>query len=106
MNNQPNHSISNASDPQDSTTTDTATGEEIHPEPNEYVVPAYDSTKNCSYFLSSILPDDDNYIQILLAMLSSIDSHLQERLDKLISSKVRKISLNLMEITSSVEHIE
>ena len=85
---QPNHSIPIASESQVSTTINTATGEEINPEQAEYVVPAYDSTKNCSFFLSSILPDDDSYIQILLAMLSPIDSHLQECVNDLVSSKV------------------
>ena len=99
MNNQPNHSISNASDPQDSTTTDTVTGEEIHPEPNEYVVPAYDSTKNCSYFLSSILTDDDNSIQILLAMLSQIDSHFPGKVNPPISENKNIFSKTLLRAT-------
>ena len=73
---------------QDNTTTAIATGERINQELNEYVIPAYDGSKNCETCLSSISPDDKQYIQTLLMMCHPFDNEIQKRINNLIKIKV------------------
>ena len=88
MTTRPNPLPQISADAQANNTTATATGERINQELNEYVIPAYDSSKNCETYLSSISPDDKQYIQVLLVMCHPFDNEIQKRIDNLIEIKV------------------
>ena len=49
---------------------------------------SYDNTQNCDNFLSSIPPDNDNYIQSVLVMVSPIDKETQKQFDSLYTKKI------------------
>ena len=78
MNNQSNHPLRVDINSQVTPTTDDTTSDEIRQQSATNEHTSYDNTQNCDNFLSSIPPDDENYIQSVLVMVSWINpKHLQ-----------------------------